>query len=72
MAEKELRCPGCSSFSKKVSPGCMFKDVQAFSREDDTVKCGNCNKEFSAEFIASNKDGNDNLRCPDCGRVIKI
>jgi len=72
MTERDLRCPGCSSFNKKMSSSCMFKNFETLSDKKDNVICTDCNREISEDYISSNKDSSGNIVCPDCGKVIKV
>jgi DNA-directed RNA polymerase subunit RPC12/RpoP len=70
MSESDLRCPGCSSFSKENSPGCIFRDLEK-ERDDNKMICKTCGKEVSLDYIKDNADEQGYTQCPGCGSRIK-
>lgn len=71
MSEEDLRCPGCTSFNKEISSGCIFRDLKQEEKKD-TIKCDSCGKEIDAKRLRSDKSLQGNTVCPECGKEIII
>jgi len=71
MSDNDLRCPGCSSFNKESSPGCIFKDLEKEIGEDN-ITCGTCGRSISSSYIKENTDEKGYVECRGCKSKVKV